>query len=142
MAAGHLREDAPITRRIAALRPSCASDLTTKSSQGDDELGPAQAALDEAAQKRGPEGLGLAGADVQPHDLPLALRVGRHGDYGCHADDPAALALLEAGRVLPQVGPVAFKRAVEEGVHAVVDVLAQLADRALADAAQAQRQTA
>jgi len=68
---------------------------------------------------------------MQPHDLPLARRVGRHGDHGRHARDP------DAGRVQPQAGPVALERAAEEGVHAVADVLAQLAGRALADAVQA-----
>jgi len=70
-----------MTRRIAALRPSCASDLTTKSSQGDDGLRAAQAAADQALEERAPEGLGLARADVRQtsrfdvpsHDLPLAL---------------------------------------------------------------------
>ncbi len=92
----------------------------------DDQLHTAQAAPDQALEERGPEGLRLAGSDVQADDLPLALCVGRDSNYGRDRDDAAALALLEVGRVQPQVGPVAGKWAVEEGIHAVVDVLAQL----------------
>ena len=103
---------------------------------GNDQLGAAQATLDQALEERRPERLGLAGADVQPHDLPLALAVHGNSDYGGHTHDAPALALLQIRRVQPQVQPVASKRAVEEGVHAVVDVLAQLGHGALADARQ------
>jgi len=47
-----------------------------------------------------------------------------------------SLALLEVRRVQPEIGPVAHKRPIQEGTHPLVDVLAQLGDRALADAAQ------
>ena len=76
---------------------------------------------------------------MQADDLPLALGVGGHGDYRRDRDDAAALALLEVGGVQPEIRPLAGKRAVEEGVDAVVDVLAQLADRALADPGQPHR---
>ena len=76
---------------------------------------------------------------MQADDLALAFGVGGHGDYRRDRDDPAALALLEVGRVEPEIRPFAGKRAVEEGVDPVVDVLAQLADRALADAGQPHR---
>ncbi len=48
-------------------------------------------------------------------------------------DDPTALSLLEVEGVEPEIRPVADKRAVEESVDPVIDVLAQLADRALVD---------
>jgi hypothetical protein len=86
-----------------------------------------------------PERLRLGGAEAQADDLPPTLGVHRHRDYGGHGDDPAALAHLQVGRVQPQVGPLALQRPVEEGVHALVDVLAQLRDRALADPGQAHR---
>ena len=73
---------------------------------------------------------------MQAHDLALAVRVDRHGDYGGNAGDAPALALLEVGGIQPQVGPVANQRAIQEGVHPVVDVLAQLADCVLADPGQ------
>ena len=40
------------------------------------------------------------------------------------------------GCIKPQIRPVAGKRAVEEGADALIDVLAQLAHRALADPRQ------
>ena len=52
------------------------------------------------------------------------------------ADDPPALADLEVGRVEPDIGPVAGQRPVQELADPLVDVLAQLRDRALRDAAQ------
>jgi hypothetical protein len=106
---------------------------------GDDQLGAAQAALDQALQERGPEDLCLRRPDMQAHDLAFALGVHRHGDYHRHRPDLAALALLEVGGIQPKIRPVADERALEEGVHPVVDVLAQLAHRALADAAQPHR---
>jgi site-specific DNA recombinase len=105
----------------------------------DHQLDAAQAAPDQGLEKRAPERLGLRRADVQAHHLPLALGVHGHGDYGRHAHDPPALALLEVGRVEPEIGPLARERAVEEGVHALVDVAAQLAHRALANARQPHR---
>lgn len=48
----------------------------------------------------------------------------------------AALALFEIGGIQPEVGPLAFNRAGEEGVHPLVDVLAQLGNLALGDARQ------
>ena len=47
------------------------------------------------------------------------------------------LAHLHVGRVDPDVGPVALDRPVEEGLHPLVDLLAQPADLALGDAAHA-----
>ena len=100
---------------------------------GDHQLGATQAAFDQALQERGPEDLRLRRPDVQAHDLPFALSVYRHGDYHRHSSDLASFTLLEVGGIQPQVWPVADKRTFEEGVHPVVDVLAQLAHRALAD---------
>jgi hypothetical protein len=48
-------------------------------------------------------------------------------------------AHFHIGRVEPDVGPVAFKRAIEEGLDPGIDLLAQTADVALRDAASAQR---
>ena len=68
----------------------------------DHQLDPVQAAADQALEERRPEGLRLARADVQPHDLPFALRIGRDSDYRRHADDTALFALLEIGGVEPE----------------------------------------
>ena len=70
---------------------------------------------------------------MQADDLALAIRVGGHSDYRRHRDNTSTLTLLGACRVEPEIGPIAGQRAVEEGVHAIVDTLAGLADRALAD---------
>jgi site-specific DNA recombinase len=106
---------------------------------GDDQLHTAQAATGHALEERGPERLGLARPDVQPDNLSFALGIHGHGDYGRDRDDAPALALLEVGRIQPEIGPVADERTVEEGPDTVVDVLAQLGDRALADPGQPHR---
>jgi len=61
---------------------------------------------------------------VQSDDLTLAVGVHRHSDYRRHRDDPAALALLQVGRIKPQIRPLADQRTVEERMNPLVDVLA------------------
>ena len=73
---------------------------------------------------------------MQPHDLAFAFGVHGHGDYHRHRPDLPALTLLEVGGIQPEIGPVADEQAFEKGIHPVVDVLAQLAHRALADPGQ------
>jgi hypothetical protein len=73
---------------------------------------------------------------VQADDLPLARGVHRHGDYRRDGHDAAALALLQVGGVQPEIRPLTDQRTIEERADALVDVLAQLADRALADPRQ------
>ncbi len=86
---------------------------------GDHQLHAVQTAPGHALQEGGPERLRLRWPEVKADDLPLALGVGGHGDYRRDRDDPAALALLEVGRIQP--GPVPDERAVEEGADAVVE---------------------
>jgi hypothetical protein len=74
---------------------------------------------------------------VQADDLAPALGVHGRRDYCRHGDDAAALAHPEVGGVEPQVGPLAVEGALEEGVLALVDLLAQLGDLRLGDARQA-----
>lgn len=76
---------------------------------------------------------------VQADDLALALGVDGNGDYGGDADDATILANLEVGGVKPEIGPFADKRALEEGVHPFVDVLAQLRHARLGDARHSHR---
>jgi hypothetical protein len=71
--------------------------------------------------------------------LTASVRVDRDGDYGRHRDDPSALAHLEVGRVEPEIGPRALQRTVEEILHPLIDVLAQLRHRALGDAGEPHR---
>jgi hypothetical protein len=70
---------------------------------------------------------------VQPNDLASAIGVDGHSDYRGDRDDATALALLQVGGVEPQIRPLAGERSVEEGVHALVDFLAQLGNLRLAD---------
>ncbi len=104
---------------------------------GDHELDAAQAAPPQLAQELGPEGLGLGGADV--HAQHLAPPVGIDADRDDHGDrdDAVVAAHLHIGCVQPDIGPVAFERAIEEGFHARVDLLAQPAHLALGDAGAA-----
>src|SRR5690606_34363638 len=60
-----------------------------------------------------------------------------HGDYHGDRDDPPGLAHLHVGGIDPQVRPVSFERAVQERVHALVDLPAQARDLALGDPAHA-----
>ena len=50
---------------------------------------------------------------MQPDDLALAVSVHCHSDYRCDRDDPAALALLQVGRIQPQIRPFAHQRTVK-----------------------------
>ena len=103
----------------------------------DHQLHAAQAAPGETAQELGPEGLGLRGADRQTQNLASAVAVDPDRDDDGDRDDAAVLAHLHIGRVEPEIGPVAFERPVEEGLHLVVDLAAQPADLALGDAGHA-----
>ena len=89
--------------------------------------------------KARPESLGFRGTDMQPDDLASAVGVGRHGDYCGDRDDTAAFALLQVSGVEPQIRPLAGERPVEEGMHALVDLFAQLGDLRLADPRQPHR---
>ena len=106
---------------------------------GDDQLHALQSATDEVLEEGRPERLGFARADVQADDLALAFGGDGNGYYRCHADDPAAFAHLEIGRVEPEVGPLAGERPFEEGVHPLIDVLAQLRHTRLGDATHPHR---
>jgi hypothetical protein len=65
---------------------------------------------------------------MQPDDLASAIGVDCHSDYRGDRDDAAALARFRGGGVEPQRRPFAGERPVEEGVHALVDLPAQLGD--------------
>ena len=84
------------------------------------------------------KGLGFRWADIHAEHFAPAIAVDAHRDDHRDRDDPPVLADLHIGGVDPQVGPVALDRAVEEGVDALVDLLAQPADLALGDAVHAQ----
>ena len=104
---------------------------------GDHQLDALEATLDQSLQEGRPERLRLGRADVQADDLAPALAVHGDGDYGGDRDDPAALALAQVGGIEPQVRPLALQRPAQEGPDPLVDLLAQLRDRALGDAGEA-----
>jgi hypothetical protein len=64
------------------------------------------------------------------------IRIGRDSDYGGYRYDPTTLSLLEIGGVKPDIRPLAGQWAAQELVHALVDILAELGNSALRDAAQ------
>jgi hypothetical protein len=94
----------------------------------DDQLHAFQAAPDQALQEAGPERLRFRRAHLQADDLAPAVGVDRDGDYRCHRDYPAALSLLEVGRIQPEIGPFAFQGPLQEGADPLVDVLAEFGD--------------
>ncbi len=87
-------------------------------------------------QKIHPEGFGLGRPDSETDNLSASIRIGGDSDYGGYRYDPTALSLLEIGGVEPDIGPFTGERAVQELVHPLVDVLAELGDSAFRDAAQ------
>ena len=95
-----------------------------------------EAAPDQVFEEVGPEHFGFRRTDVQADDLAPAIGRNRHGDYRCDRDDAATVAHLQVGGVEPQIPPFALDWPLQEGVDPLVDVLAELGDRALADAAQ------
>ena len=106
---------------------------------GDHQFDATQPAPRQALQKARPEGLGLRRADMQPDDFAPAVGVGRDSDYCRDRHDAAALALLQVSRVEPQIRPLAGERPVEEGMDALVNLLAQLRNLRLADPRQPHR---
>ena len=122
---------APTTRWTAAFQPFVRVR--------DHELDAAQAASDQTLQEVRPEGLGFRRANAEPDDLAPSFGVGGHSDYRGDRDDASTLAHLQVGRIQPQIWPVAFKRTFEEGLHALVDFLAQFRDLALRDAGKPHR---
>ena len=104
---------------------------------GDDQLDAAQAAPRQLAQELRPDRLGLGSADLHAQNLAPAVGVDADGDDDGDRDDASAAADLQVGGVDPQIGPIAFDRPFEEGLHLAVDLLAQPRDLALGDAAHA-----
>ena len=76
---------------------------------------------------------------MKADDLALAVRIDRHSDYRCDRNDTAALALLQIGRVQPAIGPLARQGTIKKGADALVDVLAELRHRALANPRKSHR---
>src|SRR6201996_7040990 len=106
---------------------------------GDHRLDAAKAAPGELAQERGPERLGFRRADIHAENLAPAIGIDADRNDHRHRDDASLAAHLHVGGVDPQVRPVALDRAMQEGLHLVVDLRAQPADLAFGDAAHPHR---
>ena len=106
---------------------------------GNDQLDTVQAAPRQAFEKAQPKGFGLRRADVQANNLAPTVGVGGDSDYCRDRHDAAALALLQVGGVEPEIRPLAGKRSVEQGVHALVDLFAEFGNLRLADPGQPHR---
>jgi hypothetical protein len=106
---------------------------------GDYQLHAGEAAPLEPAQELDPEGFGLRGANRHAQHLTPTVGIDRDGHGHGDRDDPAGLAHLHVSRVDPQIWPITFDRALEEGPHPLVDFRAQAAHLALGDAGHAQR---
>jgi len=91
----------------------------------DDELNPTQTTSRELAQECGPECLGLGGTYIHTENLAPAVAVDADRDDHGDRHDATVLAHLHVGRVDPQIRPVSFYGAGEEGFHLLVDLLAQ-----------------
>jgi site-specific DNA recombinase len=105
----------------------------------DGQLDAFQAALDHALEKAGPERFGFRRTDPEADDLATSLGIHGDGDYGRHRDDATALAHLQVSSVEPEIPPFALDWPIEKGIHALVDVLAELGNLALRDATEAHR---
>jgi hypothetical protein len=97
---------------------------------GDDELDATQAATRQLAKELAPKGLGLRRADVEAEDFAPSVAVDANGDDHSDGDDASGLPDLHISGVEPDIGPVALDGAPEEGLHLLVDLLAQPADLA------------
>ncbi len=104
----------------------------------DNELHAAQAASGERVQEFGPEGLCLGGTDRHPEHLAAAIGVDSNSDYDGNGDDPATFAHFDVGRVDPEIRPNAFDGALQEGLHALIDLFAKPRDLAFGDASHAE----
>src|SRR4051812_31547478 len=101
----------------AALMPSCASETTSLT-----PLRPRRASLRRKAVQK-------VSASDGPMSMPRTSRrpslLSAHRDDHSDRDNAPVLAHLHVGGVDPQIGPVAFERALQEGLHLVVDLRAQ-----------------
>ncbi len=98
---------------------------------------PAQAAPRKLSEELGPEVSSLRHPDVHAQDLAPAVVVHADRDDHRHRDDAAVLADLQIRGVDPDVGPLTFKRTVEKGLDASVDLFTEPADLGLGNAAPA-----
>ena len=91
----------------------------------DHETDTVQAAVDQAAEELGPEGLVLAIADVDAEDLAVPVGAAARGDHHRTRHDLAVVADVDVGRVEPHVHErLVIQPAVAQHGDVVVDRLA------------------
>jgi hypothetical protein len=78
------------------------------------------------------ERFGFSGGKAK--DFALAFGIGPDSHYCSGGNDTPSLPAFYVGGVDPEIGPLAFNRAVQEGLHTLVYFFAQPADLALRDA--------
>ena len=109
------------TVAMASFRPWWASEMTSSTPPSPPGV--------QGAQEGQPEGAILAGPNVHPNDLPLALGVHRGGNHDVD-DAPCFTHLLGQG-VQPQVGVgLAAQGPTEEALHHLFEFLADAGDLA------------
>jgi len=82
----------------------------------DHQLAPLQATPGQLAKKLGPDRFGPGRAYFQTQNFAAAVGVHPDGEDDGDRDDPPAAPHLEVGRIDPEIGPVTFDRAVQEGL--------------------------
>src|ERR1700739_2053964 len=124
-------QPAPNTRRTAALSPSWASEMTSLTLRK-----PRRARLLRKLDQK-------VSASDGPICRPTISRrpsvLAATAILGATAAVRPARALLQVSGVKPQIRPFAGERPIEKGIHALVDVFAQLGDLRLADPRQSHR---
>ena len=91
----------------------------------DDQLYATQATPHKASQEVCPERLGFRRANPHAQDFAATIGVHGHGDYDGDRDDAPGLPHLDVSSIDPEIGPVAFKWAIKEGVDPLINLASQ-----------------
>ena len=117
------------TLATAALRPSWASETTSFTPRRPRRVSLRRNSVQNGSASEAP--ISMPSTSRRPSQLtPTAMMTATETMR-------PPLAHLQVGGVDPQIGPVAFDRPLEEGLHLAVDLLAEPGDLALGDAAHA-----
>src|SRR6266851_609200 len=122
-------QEACSTLETAAFSPSCASEITSLTPRRPRRASERRNSVQKVSASETP--IEIPSTSRRPSPLTATATI--HRDR----DDAPLLANLHVGRVEPEIGPIAFQRAVEEDRDLVVDLAAQAADLAFGDACHA-----
>ncbi len=106
---------------------------------GDNEFDAAQPPSGQLAQEFRPDRLSLGRADFHAEHFASTVGVDADSDDNCNRDDATAAADLQVGGIDPQIGAFALDGPIEEGLHLLVNLLAQPGDLTLGNARHAHR---